>query len=261
MLAGDRDAAAAGRRERPRDRAPQRPAPAASWSTRCSTSPASRPGASRPRYEPTDLAAFTAELASVFRSAVRARRARLVVDCPPLPEPVYVDREMWEKIVLNLLSNAFKFTFAGRDRGPRWRRRGRRVELSVRDTGTGIPAERAAAAVRALPPRRGRARPHATRGAGIGLALVQELVRLHGGTIAVESEVGRGTTFTVTIPHGHGAPAAGPHGRRGSRRSTSTATSADAFVEEALRWLPDEPRAAEVAQRRSRDAGRATVRP
>jgi signal transduction histidine kinase len=62
-------------------------------------------------FEPTDLASFTAGLASVFRSAMEKAGLRLVVDCPPLPDPVYVDRDMWEKIVLNLLSNAFKFTF------------------------------------------------------------------------------------------------------------------------------------------------------
>ncbi len=84
-----------------------------SWSTPCSTSRASRPAGSQAAYEPTDLAALTADLASVFRSAVERAGLRLVVDCPPLPEPVYVDRDMWEKIVLNLLSNAFKFTFEG----------------------------------------------------------------------------------------------------------------------------------------------------
>src|SRR5262249_47617386 len=64
-------------------------------------------------YEPTDVSTYTCELASVFRSAVERAGLQLVVNCPPLSEPVYVDREMWEKIVLNLLSNAFKFTFAG----------------------------------------------------------------------------------------------------------------------------------------------------
>ena len=64
-------------------------------------------------YEPTDLAAFTADLASSFRSATEKAGLRFRVDCPPLPQPVYVDRDMWEKIVLNLISNAFKFTFEG----------------------------------------------------------------------------------------------------------------------------------------------------
>ena len=90
-------------------------------------------------YEPTDLAALTAELASNFRSACEKAGLRLVVDCPPLPQPVYVDRDMWEKVVLNLLSNAFKFTFEG-EIAVRLRAVGDAVELAVHDTGTGIPA-------------------------------------------------------------------------------------------------------------------------
>ena len=64
-------------------------------------------------YQPTDLAAFTIELASVFRSATEKAGLQLELDCPQLDEPVFVDRGMWEKIVLNLISNAFKFTFEG----------------------------------------------------------------------------------------------------------------------------------------------------
>ena len=64
-------------------------------------------------YQPTDLAAFTADLASSFRSATDKAGLRLMVNCPPLPQPVYVDRDMWEKVVLNLMSNAFKFTLEG----------------------------------------------------------------------------------------------------------------------------------------------------
>ncbi|HTK01413.1 MAG TPA: GAF domain-containing sensor histidine kinase, partial [Bordetella sp.] len=65
------------------------------------------------KYQPTDLASLTGELASLFQSATEKAGLRLTVDCAQLPEPVHVDREMWEKIVLNLLSNAFKFTFDG----------------------------------------------------------------------------------------------------------------------------------------------------
>src|SRR5260370_28105403 len=61
-------------------------------------------GRSQASYEPTDLATHTAELASVFRSAIEKASLTLTVDCPPLPEPVYVDRVIWEKTWLNLLS-------------------------------------------------------------------------------------------------------------------------------------------------------------
>ncbi len=188
-------------------------------------------------YEPTDLAALTAELASMFRSAVERAGLRLEIDCPPLPEPVYIDREMWEKIVLNLLSNALKFTFEGRIL-VRVRLAGKEVALTVEDSGTGIPPEELAHLFERFHRLRGaRARTH--EGSGIGLALVQELVRLHGGTIQVASEVDRGTTFTVTLPLG---TAHLPADRlQAPRTLRSTALGAAPYVEEALRWLPDQP--------------------
>ena len=151
-------------------------------------------------YEPTDLAAVTAELASNFRSACERAGLSLVVDCPPLPEPVYVDREMWEKIVLNLLSNAFKFTFDG-DIAVILRPDGQAVELAVRDTGIGIPPEeihRVFERFHRVEDARGRTQ----EGTGIGLALVRELVELHGGSVRVASAVDQGSTFTVSIPTG-----------------------------------------------------------
>ena len=97
-------------------------------------------GRAQASYQPTDLAALTAELASNFRSACEKAGLELRVDCPPLPEPVFVEREMWEKVVLNLLSNAFKFTLRGRI-GITLRRSDRHAELLVTDTGVGIPAD------------------------------------------------------------------------------------------------------------------------
>jgi signal transduction histidine kinase len=186
-------------------------------------------------YLATDLARFTSELAGVFRSATDKAGLRLIVDCSDLGEPVYVDRDMWEKIVLNLISNAFKFTFQG-EIAVSVHRVGNMAELRVRDTGVGIPAE----AIPKLFERFNRvpnvpSRTH--EGSGIGLALVHELVKLHGGSVRVESTMREGSTFVVSIPFGQTHLASGQLG--GSRSLSSTAVGAKPFVEEALRWLPD----------------------
>jgi len=186
-------------------------------------------------YQATDLAGFTSELASVFRSATDKAGLRLIVDCRDLGEPVYVDRDMWEKIVLNLISNAFKFTFEG-EIVVSVHRVENMAELRVRDTGVGIPAE----AMPKLFERFNRipnARSRTHEGSGIGLALVHELVKLHTGTIRAESSPGKGTTFIVRVPLGQDHLAASQMG--GSRSSSSTAVGAKPFVEEAMRWLPD----------------------
>ncbi|RKN49280.1 SpoIIE family protein phosphatase [Micromonospora endolithica] len=152
------------------------------------------------RYQPTDLAGYTARLASTFRSAVERAGLRLVVDCPPLSAPVHVDRDMWEKIVLNLVSNAVKFTFDGEIRV--------RVDtvdglarLTVADTGVGIVAEELPHVFERFHRVPGvRSRTH--EGTGIGLALVRELVEMHGGQVGVTSRVDDGSAFTVTLPFG-----------------------------------------------------------
>ncbi|XXX80685.1 ATP-binding protein [Sorangium sp. So ce134] len=152
-------------------------------------------------FEPTDLARFTAELASSFRSLVEGAGLSLVVDCPPLPEPVFVDRAQWEKIVSNLVSNAFKFTFEG-EIAVSLKPDADHVELCVRDTGTGIPADEIPRIFERFHRVHG-ARCRSIEGTGIGLALVQELVKVHGGSLRVSSDLGRGSTFTVSIPRGH----------------------------------------------------------
>ena len=182
-------------------------------------------------YAPTDLAAITGELASMFRSAFERAGVRLSLDLPPLGEPVFVDGEMWEKIVLNLLSNALKFTFEG-EVAVALRRNDREVELTVRDTGAGI-AKAELPLVFDRFHRVGGARARTQEGSGIGLALVQELVRLHGGQVEAESVEGRGSTFRVTLPLGS---AHLPEGRVAARRAQQTFTSAAHFVEEAQQW-------------------------
>jgi signal transduction histidine kinase len=151
-------------------------------------------------FSPVDLAMLTAGLAGAFGSLLDEAGLRLLVDCPPLPEAMYVDVTQWEKIVTNLVSNAFKFTFEGEIFvGLAWG--GDHAELTVRDTGTGIPAEELPRVFERFHRVEG-TRGRSFEGTGIGLALVHELVRVHGGKVSVESELGRGTTFRVAIPTG-----------------------------------------------------------
>jgi signal transduction histidine kinase len=256
-------------------------------------------------YEPTDLAAFTAELASVFRSAIERAKLRFVVDCPPLPEPAYVDREMWEKIVLNLISNAFKFTFTGEIRVSLFEsdefsvlnseleedalthnlelktqnskleedtlthnselktqnskleedtlthnselktQNSKFVILEVHDTGIGIPSTEIPRLFERFYQVKG-AQGRTFEGSGIGLSLVQELVKLHGGTVQVSSVEGEGSCFRVFIPTGF---AHLPAERIGTTRTlTSTMLGASPYVAEALQWLTEENKSVEAVK-------------
>ena len=192
-------------------------------------------GRAQAAFEPADLAAATTQLASHFRSAFVEAGLGLSIDCPPLPEPVYVDPEMWEKIVLNLVSNAFKFTNSG-DVTVSLSSAGDHAHLTVRDTGTGIPDHELPNLFQRFHRVEG-AQGRSYEGSGIGLALVKELVQLHGGTISAESSLGQGSEFHVAIPFGTAHLPAGSV--REPRGPFNSPQSAEAFVAEALSWLPD----------------------
>ena len=190
-------------------------------------------GRTEAAYESTDLATFTTDLAGAFRSAIESAGLQFDVDCASLDVPVRVDRSMWEKIVFNLLSNALKFTFEGRIQLS-LARQDHVVRLSVSDSGIGIAPDQLPRVFERFH-RVGGARARTHEGTGIGLALVQELVRLHGGTISVDSQVGVGTTFTVALPVGVDSLASETTER--PRSLSSTSVSVDAYVSEALGWV------------------------
>jgi DNA-binding NtrC family response regulator/signal transduction histidine kinase len=198
-------------------------------------------------YEPTDLAGVTSDIASVFRAAMENGGLRFSVECDPIDEPVYVDHEMWEKVVSNLLSNAFKFTAEGTV-SVTLRRSGNAAELQVRDTGVGIPEDQRPRVFERFHRIEGtQARTY--EGTGIGLALVQELIKLHGGQVWVESTVGEGSTFIVSIPLGTAhLPADRIHA---TRSLASTGIGAEAYAEEARGWLPDDWRMVDARMLRS----------
>jgi signal transduction histidine kinase len=205
----------------------------------------------RARFEPTDLALVTGGLAGSFHSLMESAGLRLVIDCPSTPEPVFVDRSQWEKIVSNLISNAFKFTFEG-EIAVRLRAGERDVELSVSDTGTGIPPEELPKIFDRFHRVEG-ARGRSFEGTGIGLALVQELVKHHGGSVRVDSVVGKGSTFSVTIPRGEAhlpkdrVALAGP-------RLAGTAGAAP-WLLEAEHWVRQPPVDAAAAREQAADLG------
>jgi signal transduction histidine kinase/CheY-like chemotaxis protein len=190
-------------------------------------------------FESVELATFTAEIASMFRSAFDRAGLTFDVDCSPLPDGVemYVDREIWEKVVLNLVSNAFKFTLQGGVRVSMGMTNTGLVELRVADTGIGIEAEELPHLFERFHRVEG-VRGRTQEGSGIGLALVSELVRLHSGTIRVESQPGVGTTFIVSLPVGR-AHLSADRVRERDAVPASSAVGGELFVEEALRWSPD----------------------
>jgi signal transduction histidine kinase len=200
-------------------------------------------------FQATDLTALTRELAAGFAPAIESAGLRFVIETEPGLDPVYVDPEQWERIVLNLLSNAFKYTLEGEVRLHLKRDDGHAV-LEVQDTGIGI----AAADLPRIFERFHRIEGSSGRsveGSGIGLALVQELVRLHGGEVSVQSQPGRGSTFRVRLPFGR----AHLPGDRIAENGVDTAHGeqprrlAATFVQESLQWRrpPSEEVAAAVA--------------
>ncbi|ORA22469.1 hypothetical protein BST12_09775 [Mycobacterium angelicum] len=186
-------------------------------------------GHRQPEWQLVDLGAVTQELVLSFQPAASRAGLALGTDISLLNQPVLVDIGMWEKIVLNLLSNAVKYTMAGHI-DVEFGETADRLTLSVSDTGIGIPDSEQPKVFERFHRVRGHdGRSH--EGAGIGLALVAELVRLHDGEVFVTSQKDVGTTFTVQLPKRSGcaeAATGSPRERRSGR--------AAAYVDEALQW-------------------------
>ena len=189
-------------------------------------------GGLAPRLRVVDISALTAGLAETFRPALERAGLAFWHDCGDGIE-AHLDPDMLERIVLNLLANAMKYTPEG-SVGLRVRRADDVVEIAVTDTGVGIhpdDVDRAFARFERLPAPAG-ARSH--EGAGIGLAMVQQLTELMGGEVTVTSEVGHGSTFTVRLPAG--PPAVTPSADEPSASSAMTPRQVDDVLREVQTW-------------------------
>ncbi|HYC85795.1 MAG TPA: response regulator, partial [Chryseosolibacter sp.] len=157
-------------------------------------------GRVKARFAAANLTALTCDLASSFRSAIENAGLQYTIDAEEVGRNIFIDREMWEKIVLNLISNAFKYTLKGHITVRLKLNRGK-VTFSVEDTGIGIPQKELPRMFERFH-RVQHAAGRTHEGTGIGLSLVSELAALHGGQISVKSEEGKGSVFTVEIPTG-----------------------------------------------------------
>ncbi len=189
-------------------------------------------------FSAIDVCTFTKDLVSSFRSAVEKAGMQLIYHCEPLRDEVFIDPDMWEKIVLNLVSNAFKYSSEGSIQ-VNVKQVNNHLQLTVTDTGIGIPEnmlDKIFDRFHRIENTQGRSQ----EGTGIGLAMVKELVKLHHGSIEVQSEPGKGSSFIISIPAGteHLIES------RISNRSTEHTVSkhADVFIQEALKWIPGEER-------------------
>ena len=208
-------------------------------------------------FAPTDLSRLTRELVSAFESLAERAGLKLIIDCEPALEPVYVDASLWEKIVLNLVSNAFKFTLQG-EIAVTLRSNGDRVELAVRDTGSGIPARETPHIFERFHRVEG-AKGRSFEGTGIGLSLVVELIRLHGGTVNVSSVEGQGSTFTVTLLKGfsHLPAERIVH----DRTQTSLEAAVSPYLLEASQWIGAERSEQNTPEARFEDISEASISP
>ncbi len=211
-------------------------------------------GKAQAEYSKEDVVTVVRELVGEVEDATRAKGLRLDVILPSEPVWLFIDREKFEQLLLNLLSNAFKFTEKGGRIEVSVMRGTGSSQIAVRDTGIGIPESK----LHTIFDRFTQADSSETRqypGTGIGLALVQSYVELHGGTIEVESQLGIGTAFTISLPHGQ-AHLQADQIRRSSRPATMTSVRPPQMVDFELGEEDGHvlDRAAEEAQEPQRDA-------
>ena len=182
---------------------------------------------------PVDLVSVTEDLISNFRAAIEKAGMKLIFKAEKIAEPVNLDIDMWEKIILNLLSNAFKYTEQGSIEVS-ITRNGDHVEVAVKDTGVGIPEtemDKIFERFHRVQNVKGRTQ----EGTGIGLAMVKELIKIHEGQISVQSTLNKGSVFRVHLPFGNNHA----QQKQVAGLDKKIASHSSSYIEEALQWIPE----------------------
>ena len=147
---------------------------------------------------PLDVAAIARRIIVLFGPEVEKYGIKLVSDLPPKLPLIAANEDALTEVITNLIENAEKFTPAGGEVKVSGGKDGQKVWIQVADTGMGLTADEQAKLFQRF--YRGDPSRPRPRGIGLGLAISNELVRLHRGTILVSSEVNRGTIFRVELP-------------------------------------------------------------
>ncbi|WP_414563284.1 MULTISPECIES: response regulator [unclassified Anabaena] len=158
-------------------------------------------GRMQPKFRPCDLVEFVSQIVESFRPYCEKKGLILVTQMSACPT-VYLDMEKFDKVVYNLLSNAMKFTPDGGTISVKLQSTENHCQLQVQDTGIGIIQEQIPQLFERFRQAEGSAN-RSYEGSGLGLALVKELVELHGGKVTVNSAYGEGTTFTLWLVIGN----------------------------------------------------------
>jgi signal transduction histidine kinase len=159
------------------------------------------------KRDPLEVTEFVKGLASAVRQVADDKRLRLETFVDPALGAILADRDKLEKIVLNLVFNALKFTPSGGRVELRTEKQGEEFVLIVTDTGMGISPKNLPHVFDRFWQADGSSK-RKYQGVGIGLALVKELVEVQGGAVTVESQERWGTTFTVRLPYQNAESAA-----------------------------------------------------
>jgi len=147
----------------------------------------------------TSLAQVTESVDRILQSLARKKRLTLKLSLPEDLPDVFIDPIRMKQVLYNLLANGIKFTPEGGVVGLTVHLEASQLHLSVDDTGIGIPADQLSRLFQPFEQIGNRAGGE-HEGTGLGLALTKSLVELHGGSISVQSEVGKGSSFQVTLP-------------------------------------------------------------